>query len=140
MRLKLGVALATITLAACGGTSPEAQLRSDCAVIVTDPEGQDLLESIKANEESFCVCLNTNVSALPETEQDKVRASLSYVAEQAKETGRQVEDIATDIMRGAMLSPDDEEMQKVLEGMPLAGNLFDDVERDLETGVCSRVG
>lgn len=138
MKKMFGLALATITLAGCGGASPQAQLKADCAIVVADPEGKEQLLNMNADEASFCACLNTNVLALDEARQAKARATLSYVAEQSKETGLGIEDVAANLMRSAMLSPDDEKIQAIIEGVPVVGEVFDKIEEDFEAGVCSR--
>jgi len=140
MRLTAGIALAAITLAACGATSTEAQLRADCAVIVADPEGKETLMNMNADEASFCACLNTNILALGEAEQAKARATLTYVSVKATETGQGVEDVAGALMRDAMMSPDDAEIQAIVEGVPIVGEVFDKVEKDFDAGTCTRAG
>lgn len=138
MRLGFGLAFAALILAACGGTSPEAQLRADCAVIVADTDGQNALMDMNADEASFCDCLNTNVLALDETQQAKARATLTYVSETATETGQSIEDVAGALMGDTMMSPDDEEMQAIVDGVPIVGEVFDKIEDDFDAGVCKR--
>ncbi|MEL7232513.1 MAG: hypothetical protein AAGJ85_08390 [Pseudomonadota bacterium] len=136
-RIFVGVAAAA-TLTACGGTSPEAELRAACDVVVADPEGQEAMADMNADADSFCTCLNTNVLALSEDDQAKVRATLKYVADKSQETGQGVEDVAGALIRDGMMAPDDEELQAVIEGVPMVGEVFDEIEENFEDGTCKR--
>ncbi|MEM1086691.1 MAG: hypothetical protein AAGH90_03110 [Pseudomonadota bacterium] len=139
MRKALGLGMAVLALTACGsGTSQEADLRKACEVIANDPEGKEAIADMKANTDSFCDCFNTNTLAMSDEDQIKVRAALAYIAEQSEETGQEVEDIALAIVRQGMLSPDDEAIQNVLDGVPLVGRMIDDIEEDFEDGSCQR--
>lgn len=138
MRFSFGLAMAALTLTACGGTSPEAQLRADCTVIVADVDGQKALMDMNADKASFCDCLNTNVLALAEAEQVKARATLTYVSETATETGQGIEDVAGALMGDAMMSRDSDERRAIVEGVPIVGEVFDKIEDDFDAGVCKR--
>ncbi|MEM7493017.1 MAG: hypothetical protein AAF296_06505 [Pseudomonadota bacterium] len=139
MRAALAFTVFALGLAACSGkTSPEAELRAACEIVAADPEGQQAITDMNATPESFCTCLNAHVLAMADDDQTKVRAALIYIADQATQTGQEVEDIAVSIIREGMAFPDGEGVQTIIEGVPLVGQAFDDVEDKFDQGTCTR--
>jgi hypothetical protein len=75
---------------------------------------------------------------LDEATQAKVALTLDTVATRATETGRPVEDIAIELMRPAMVNPDDKTARDLMDGVGLVGRMIDEVEEDFGSGACTK--
>ena len=138
MKQILSIAVLAMVLSACGGSDPKADLRADCAVIAEDAEGQKNIADMGGDTDSFCDCMLVRIDMLEDATQAKVALTLDTVATRATETGRPVEDIAVELMRPAMVNPDDQAARDLMDGVTLVGRLIDEVEEDFGTGACTK--
>jgi hypothetical protein len=138
MKRTITIAAAVIVLGACAGSDPKAELRADCMVIAEDEEGQKNIAGMGGDTASFCDCMLARIEMLDEATQAKVALTLDTVATRATETGRPVEDIAIELMRPAMVNPDDKTARDLMDGVGLVGRMIDEVEEDFGSGACTK--
>jgi hypothetical protein len=138
MKQVMSIAALAMALGACAGNDPEADLRADCIVIAEDSEGQENIAAMGGDTASFCDCMIARIDMMDEATQAKVALTLDTVATRATETGRPVEDIAIELMRPAMVNPDDKTARDLMDGVGLVGRMIDGVEEDFGSGACTK--
>jgi len=138
MKQVISIAAVTLVLGACAGSDPKADLHADCAVIAGDAEGQENIAAMGGDTASFCDCMIARIDMMDEPTRAKVALTLDTVATRATETGRPAEDIAIELMRPAMINPDDQAARDLMDGVGLIGRLINGVGEDFESGVCEK--
>ena len=80
MRIPTIILLGAFAMAGCQGADPQAELKADCEVLVTDPEAQDSLSDMNTDQTGFCTCMKALVSTKSDADQVQIEMTMKTVS------------------------------------------------------------
>jgi hypothetical protein len=124
MRSLLILGVSALALGACGGGNSE--VKNACVNIMSDPDPAEELANNDVSVDSFCDCLTSQLSEMPDAEADRMKTTMMSVAPGFEE-GRSGEEIykeLREISRADDATPADVE---AYENMDDLGEFLEDV-------------